>query len=322
MTTAVGGAWAALPAATPMNREYDVPRLVDDVRELQEHPWLAQRSIGQHGVIRKSPVDWTILPLRSAGGDPKRTDAGGAGLAEHAETEHLARTPYLAEVLRGFPVPLLAARLMALGPGSRVREHRDAKCGLPWGAVRLHVPIVTNPAARVVIDGHDYHWNPGRLWFGNFERPHHVSNDGTERRVHLVLDCLVTDELLGLFPPAIAAALPAGEIVRNRTPVALTAAERAALRCSFAMPARFAEWSEEEPVAGPGDTIPAAVSVAGDTVILAIDGTPRFGLIHLGAGEFRLAGWSEERTLSLSPTTVTFTVRTGGAVSQTVSTLA
>jgi len=303
---------AGLPPATPLNRRYDVPRLIADVRLLRDDPWLAQRSIGQDGVIRKSAVDWTILPLRSPGGDPERTDAGGAGLAEHAETAHLARAPYLAEVLRGFPVPLLAARLMALGPGTRVREHRDAKCGLPWGLVRLHVPIVTNPGARVVIDGHDYHWEAGRLWFGDFDRPHHVVNNGTESRVHLVLDCLVTDELLALFPAEVAAALPSGEIVRNRPPAPAPVSP-----CAFAMPARFAEWSEEEPVAAAGDTVPAAVTIDSGRPILEIDGTPRFGLVHLGDGEFRLAGWSEERTLRIDPVAVTFTVRHGGAVSRT-----
>jgi hypothetical protein len=310
-----------LPPATPLNRRYDVDRLAADVRTLRTDPWLAQKSIGQDGVIRRSTVDWTILPLRSAGGDPERTDAGGAGLAEHAETPHLARAPYLTEVLRGFPVPLLAARLMALGPGTRVREHRDAKCGLPWGLVRLHVPIVTNPAARVVIDGHDYHWDAGRLWFGDFDRPHFVSNDGTESRVHLVLDCLVTDALLELFPPVVAATLPAAGIVRNRPPVPASVSAPVA-PCAFAMPARFAEWSEEEPVAAAGDTLPAAVSVDGGRAVLEIDGRPRFGLVHLGDGEFRLAGWSEERTLRIDPPAVTFTIRRGSDISHTRASVA
>lgn len=303
-----------LPAAVPLDRRYDARTLADEVRALRERPWRAQRSVGQDGLRRESPVDWTILALRSPGGDPERTDAGGAGLCEHADTPHLARAPHLAEVIHGFPAPLLAVRLMALGPGARVREHRDAKCGLPWGLVRLHVPIVTNPGALVVIDGREYHWDAGRLWFGDFNRPHHVRNDGPEPRIHLVLDCLVDEGLLGLFP----AGPPAGALLARRpVPPPPTG-----LRCRFAMPARFAEWSEEEPVAAEDETVPAETTVADGRVVLSLAGRPAFGLVHLGDREFRLAGWSEERTLRLDldgpDPAVRLRVRTGRTVTESV----
>jgi hypothetical protein len=298
---------ATLPAATPLGRRYDVARLVADLRSLRERPWRAQRSIGQDGVIGKSAVDWTILSLRSAGGDPDRTDAGGAGLADHADTPHLARTPYFAEIVHGFPAQLLAVRLMALGPDTRVKEHRDAKCGPPWGLVRLHVPIVTNPDALVVIGGTPYHWDAGQLWFGDFNRPHYVSNDGTESRVHLVLDCLLDAELMSLFP------VPPDDAILARRPVP----PPGDVRCRFDIPARFLEWSEEEPVAPADETRPAEISLDGGKVILAVDGEPRFSLIHLGDDEFRFAGWSQERTLRLADSTVIFTVRCGSAVTET-----
>lgn len=294
---------ATLPAATPLDRRYDAARLAADLRTLREQPWRAQRSIGQDGVIGKSTVDWTILALRSAGGDPDRTDAGGAGLAEHADTPQLARAPYLAEVVHGFPAQLLAVRLMALGPDTRVKEHRDAKCGLPWGLVRLHVPIVTNPDALVVIGGNPYHWEAGQLWFGDFNRPHYVSNDGPESRVHLVLDCLVSAELLALFP------VKPDDAILATEPVAAPAD----VRCRFEVPARFLEWSEEEPVAAIDETRPAEILSQDGKIVLAVNGEPRFSLVHLGAGEFRFAGWSQERTVKVDAdrSAVTFFVRHG-----------
>jgi hypothetical protein len=275
----------SFPAAVALDRHYDNKKLAAEVRALRESPWRAQRSVGQQGMIKKSAVDWTILSLRSAGGDPDRTDAGGAGLVEHAETPHLSDAPYLNEVLREFPAQLLAARLMALGAGARVGEHRDSKCGLPWGLVRLHVPIITNPGALVVIAGTEFHWNAGQLWFGDFNRPHYVSNDGDESRIHLVLDCLVSKEILALLPPF-------DDALVAREPVPLTTASR----CRFQLPARFAEWSEEEPIAGADDTLDAEI---GDDLVLYLEGKPRFGLVHVGGAEFRLAGWSEERTLQV-----------------------
>ncbi len=317
-------AGGVLPAATPLNRRYDADRLATEIRALRARPWRSQRSIGQDGVIRESTVDWKILPLRSPGGDPARTDAGGAGPVEHADTPHLARAPYVGEILRGFPTQLLGVRLMALGPGVRVREHRDGKFAMPWGLVRLHVPVITNPEAYVVIGGERFHWDVGRLWFGDFDRPHYVSNSGSETRVHLVLDCLVTRALLGFFPDHVGDRLAERDVVLAREPIPLSDAELRALRCRFAMPASFAEWSEEEPVAGPDETVPAELTVDDrHGLVLNVSGVPAFGLVHVGSGEFRLAGWSEERTLQpdvdAAEPSVRFRVRKGGEVSESVA---
>ena len=39
----------------------------------------------------------------------------------------------------------------------------------------------------------------------------------------------------------------------------------------------------------------------GKRVILLRDGRPILGLVHVGEGEFRLAGWTDERTLHITP---------------------
>lgn len=286
------------PAVVALRRQYQAASLASDVRALARLPWRAQRSVGQDGVLRESTVDWKILPLPSPGGSPDRTDAGGAGLMEHADTPYLAGAHALATLVRDFPLPLLGVRLMALGPGARSKEHRDAKCGPSWGMVRLHVPIVTNPGALVVIDGTEYHWTAGQLWFGDFNRSHHVRNEGDETRVHLVLDCLTDRALLDLLPPDVAAL--ADDMLPARPPVPLSASERDACQCRFDLPARFTEWSEEEPVAAADATLPAEVVVDADRLMLLVSGRPAFGLVHLGDMEFRLTGWSEERTLRLA----------------------
>lgn len=310
----------AATAAVPLRRRYDVEPLAADVRALARDPWRAQRSVGQDGVLRESTVDWKILALRSPGGDPDRTDAGGAGLVEHADTPHLSGAGALATLLAEFPLPLLGVRLMALGPGAASREHRDAKCGPPWGLVRLHVPIVTNPGALVVIDGTEYHWAAGQLWFGDFDRTHHVRNEGGETRVHLVLDCLTGPALRDLLPPE--AARLADGMLPARPTVPLDPAALDTYRCRFALPARFAEWSEEEPVAAADANLPAEVTVDDGRLVLVVAGRPAFGLVHVGGGEFRLAGWSEERTLRLAldaPTpAVHLVTRYGGHRDETV----
>lgn len=306
--------WESVPATAALDREYDASVLAAEVNALREQPWKVQRSVGQDGVYGESAIDWTILSLRSAGGDPARTDPGGAGPVDHADTPHLDRSPELAKVLRDIPTTLLAVRLMALGPGVEVKEHRDAKCGLPWGMTRLHIPVITNPGAVVVIEGRDHHWDAGRLWFGDFNRLHYVRNDGEEARVHLVLDCLVSPQLLELFPPGFRDALPEGDVLVTRPNLP----SLPVTRCRFKMPARFVEWSEEEPVAAIDALVEAEVVPGDDGPVLHVDGKPTFGLIHVGDDEFRFTGWSEERTVKLANGHVRCRTRLGDRMSETV----
>jgi hypothetical protein len=290
-----------LPSSVPLTCQFDASRLAAEAHELRSVPWGAQRSYGSGGLSGESESDWQILPLRSLGGDKERTDPGGAGLLPFADTHWLRRCAYLREVLGHVPAPLRAVRLMSLGSGARVEEHRDGKCGLPYGRLRLHVPVVTNPGALVVISGSARHWDCGRLWYGDFNQPHYVCNDGPQPRIHLVIDTLVTAALMALFPESFTASLAASQVLLARDPVDLRPSERAGFRCRFALPEGFADWSEDELESPWGQDVPAAVEPAGGGLVLSVSGRPQFGLVHLGAGEFRLQGWSEERTLHLDP---------------------
>ncbi|GAA4139207.1 aspartyl/asparaginyl beta-hydroxylase domain-containing protein [Actinomadura keratinilytica] len=292
------GTATAAPAVTALDLRFDVAPLAAEVRRLRERAWRAQRPYGQNGLMPTTVADWTILPLRSPGGDPARTDPGGAGLLPFADTPHAADCPALGAVMAAVPAPLRAVRLMALGPGAQSPEHRDSKIGLPYGTLRLHVPITTNPGAVVVIEGAAHHWEPGRLWYGDFNRPHLVRNTGDDARIHLVLDTLVTPELLRLFPADVRDRLPIGEVLFARPPVPLPERELAGLRRRFMLPAAFRDWSEDEVSSGPD--LPAQIVIVDGEPVLEVAGEPAFGLVHLGAGEFRLRGWSEERTLHIA----------------------
>jgi hypothetical protein len=289
----------ALPGAVPLLPTYDVNRMAAEAQSLRDLRWQAQRAYGSDGVFRETGIDWRILPLRAPGGDPDRTDPGGAGLVGHADTPYLDRAPYFAEILAGIPAPLRSARLMALGPGAQIEEHRDGKCGFPWGVARLHVPVITNPGAEVVIDGQSRHWDAGRLWFGDFNRPHYVRNTGDQPRVHLVIDVMVTRALLELFPATYRQELPLMDVLFAREPVPLRDDDLAGLRCTLPVPAQFPQWSEDEEEYEPGPDRAGAVDMVDGIPVLSLDGQPCFGLVHTGLGEFRFEGWTEERTLHL-----------------------
>jgi hypothetical protein len=305
------------PESAPLASFFDIARLQADLDVLRHERWGAQRPFGQDGMHRAVEIDWQILSLRSIGGDPARTDPGGAGLEDYADTPWLAKAPYLSETLIAIPAPVRGVRLMALGVGTTVHEHCDTKYGFACGTLRLHVPIDTNPESIAVIDGRSHHWEAGRLWFGDFGRRHYVANTGDRTRVHMVIDCLVTPELIELFPPDFREQLPRSEVMFARDPVPLTAAEVPRFCCRFAVPGEFPQWSEDETTAEPD--LDGAIEILDGRLVLTIGGEPTFGLVHLGLGEFRLVGWTEERTIVVdSASTVRFRVREGRRLDESI----
>ncbi len=77
----------------------------------------------------------------------------GPTCSHFVDTPFLRDCPYFQEVLRSFPFELHAARLMSLSPGSRIKEHRDHDLAQEYGAVRIHIPIQTNPEVEFPLNG-------------------------------------------------------------------------------------------------------------------------------------------------------------------------
>lgn len=79
---------------------------------------------------------------------------------------------------------IMLARLAA---GKAVARHVDKS---PSAEVphKIHIPVVTNPAVRFLIDQGEYVLERGRAYEVNNRRPHEVRNDSSEDRVHLIFD--------------------------------------------------------------------------------------------------------------------------------------
>jgi hypothetical protein len=82
-------------------------------------------------------------------------------------------------------------RLLKLGPGSVIKEHRDHALGLEDGIARIHIPILSNPDVEFVLNSQRVVMDEGESWYLNFNLPHRVVNRGSRERVHLVVDCTV-----------------------------------------------------------------------------------------------------------------------------------
>lgn len=276
----------------------DADRLLADLMTARDHLWDEQSSHENGRVSRWAGQDWRCLPVRSPGGDKTRTDPGGPGSAEYADTEWLDHMPYVREVLRSIPGPLYAVRFLDLGPDVVGYRHNDAKFAPDWGVARLHIPVTTHEEASLDLDGEIHRWQPGEFWFGDFSRKHQIQNLGTEHRVHLVVDVLVTPELARLFPADWAGYFDGPEVLYNRPAVATTDREREAARCSFDAPAHLLEIEVFGSLTGPQPQVTFHIVDTGTDLAIRSPQDVLFPLVALGGNEYRLVGWSEERTVT------------------------
>ena len=113
--------------------------------------------------------------------------------SDFRDTPLLDRCPYYRDVLAAFVCPIKSARLLKLGAGASIREHRDYDLGLDQNEARVHVPVVTNSSVEFLLEGRRVVMAPGEAWYLDLNRRHNVRNRGTTDRVHLVVDCIADD---------------------------------------------------------------------------------------------------------------------------------
>lgn len=288
-----------LPATAQLSSTYDSDALRQDLSKLVDATWSGPRAYsgaGLEGQVTGS--DWTSLPLRSVNGDASRSDPGGPGLSEFANTKWLDPCPYISDVLDSLPAPLRAVRLMQLGPGAESPWHLDTKIGLPWGKLRLHIPIIVPEGAELLVQDESHRWSPGGLFYADFSRLHKVRNSSDYARVHLVIDSHVTPKIMELFPKGFQA-VEVKAATLYAQPVRPPEAGCDAIgntNLDFELPQAFLSYEEpNDRYLEEQDRVPASIGISGGRVYLSVDGEKRFLLEYVGDGEFRYAGWTGER---------------------------
>lgn len=96
-------------------------------------------------------------------------------------------------------------RLNGMGKSAALNAHEESSIDpSPTGVTRIarfHLPIFTNPKARLFLDDESFHYDEGTLYFFNHGCVHAAANDGDEPRYHLVLDTYLDRALFRrLFP--------------------------------------------------------------------------------------------------------------------------
>ena len=131
------------------------------------------------------------------------------GWARLAETA----VPLMHEIIRqwyppgGTIIRAMAAKLLA---GGRILPHRDSHPSFGAGH-RIHVPIITNPRVRFMIDGRPFQLEVGQAYEINNQKVHSVMNKGAEDRINFIFDYITADVKADLAARVAAAqAGPAG----------------------------------------------------------------------------------------------------------------
>jgi hypothetical protein len=178
--------------------QFEPQRLLADLQQIAADEWI------RHYRNDEYEGEWAVAPLRSVAGHPAVVHAVPIGQQPdfYRNTPLLDRCPYFRTVLDLFHCPIGAVRLMLLGAGARILEHKDDMGQGAAQEVRLHIPIQTNEAVHFWLNHQRIPMQVGELWYADFSQVHSVENNSLEPRIHLVLDCQMNDWLKNLLQTA------------------------------------------------------------------------------------------------------------------------
>ena len=144
-------------------------------------PWVEDYSPYQSGGW------WTasLLNASGAGDDVTISDC------EPRPTGLLEGMPATKQLLASLQLSYMWVRIARLSPNSFLWEHRDYADLDSRSRVRLHIPLVTNPSAVIVVQGVRVHLRTGHLWRLNPTLAHGAANLIGPDRFHLVIDAYV-----------------------------------------------------------------------------------------------------------------------------------
>ncbi|MDH4580919.1 Nif11 family protein [Pseudomonas sp. BN415] len=173
-----------LPICSRLPLRFALAPLLEALALIEAEAWQSHFNTGYYegdwsGVALITP-EGSLLPLAPGQGSPIRST-------------WWQREAAWKELLGAFHTTVRSARLLRLGPGSRIHEHRDLDLGQSGSDVRLHIPLLSPVGVEFLVDGLQVPMQPGECWFLDLSRPHRVDNPGPGERIHMVLDCQPND---------------------------------------------------------------------------------------------------------------------------------
>lgn len=270
-------------AAVRLPITYDVDQLLHDLRILSDVP-----TAPQPGPYHKG--EWTGIALHTMGGK-ESVFPSAPGMDSYQGTENLRKTPYFKKILDDLACPKEVVRILFLPPGGHIKDHFDFHTSFQFGLVRLHLPILTDPDVAFVIDGERMNWKAGELWYGDFSRVHSVKNDSKIIRVHIVLDVLINDYLLSLFPADFVERRRVEGISMTREAVPSSEAELRKFICDFKIPGEFMPmFVIGKPLSTLIKGAVGSVRLIDGKLMVLVNNEPAFNLERVAGSTFSISG--------------------------------
>lgn len=138
---------------------------------------------------------WGTLSLLNASGKSKDVVLEDS---DPVETDLLQKMPATQEFLSTLGLSYMWVRLARLERNSFLWEHRDYHELDSSERHRVHVPLVTNSSAALVVGGVKVHLRAGHLWRLTPTHAHGACNLLGPDRLHLILDCYADEALVQL----------------------------------------------------------------------------------------------------------------------------
>lgn len=91
-----------------------------------------------------------------------------------------------------------------LEPGAKLHPHRDLTGASLNNRLRFHVPIITNPGVDFRVSDERVTMKPGELWCLDTSYIHSVHNGGHATRVHMIVECQITQQIRQRIPSGLA----------------------------------------------------------------------------------------------------------------------
>ncbi|PWB31957.1 aspartyl beta-hydroxylase [Pseudomonas sp. SDI] len=199
--------YSSRPLCARLNAQVDLPPLLAALAAIEPAQW--QPHFNQHYFNG----DWSGVAL-IAPADASSELAPGTGPA--VQRPAWLNDSRWQQGLGHLPLAIRSARLLRLGPGAQIHEHRDYDLGGPDADLRLHIPLLSPEQVDFMLEGQRIPMRAGECWFLDLERPHSVDNHDQLPRIHLVLDCRPTPWLLDAVAAGLATTPATGEGRRAR----------------------------------------------------------------------------------------------------------
>lgn len=160
---------------------FDIKRLKDDFTKVVNFNWVDHYNTNDYN------GKWTSIALLSQNGNYNAINALPND-EPLLPTQVLESCKYFNEILNDFLFEKTAVRLMQLNAGAVIKPHTDNCLGYEDGFFRIHIPVITNPDVEFILDGERLIMGEGECWYIDANFTHSVTNNGTENRIHLVID--------------------------------------------------------------------------------------------------------------------------------------